>query len=121
MKGDLLPSEDHLSRCCQRLDRSVPGVITPAATSFYLYAHDYVSGNWLQYLGLPTRGDEINAVSELYKLKLRSVREKPERARIAVLHIGRVRELLHELPNVNVRFLHEPETEPVNDPSHSGI
>lgn len=115
MKGDQIPDSDHVMRYCG--GSSCPsGTITAAA--FLLRAvDDYVSVNWLEFLKLKTRVEEIAEIRRVLEKKL----TLGARAKIAVLNVGKTRQyvLAESIDKRDLFFSHEPLL-PV-DVSHSGI
>jgi hypothetical protein len=59
MKGDPLPEKDHVSRYCSAVHCTENGRIT--GTAFQLRQKDgYLSVNWLEFLQLYNRKNEIH-------------------------------------------------------------
>ena len=115
MKGDLLPEQNHISRYCSAIHCTEEGQVT--GTAFQIrQSEDYLSVNWLEFLQLNDRQEEISEIRKILGSKL-TLRAK---AKIAVLNIGETTNFVRsQSPDArNLRFLHEPEE---NDSSHSGI
>lgn len=116
MQRDRVPETDHISRYCGGAQIHEDGRIS--GTAFRLReSEEYLSVNWLEYLGLADRDSqfaEIRRVLEAKALKLRP------RARPAVLNAGRLRDhVASASPDRRMLdILHEPE--PL-DPSHADI
>ena len=124
MKGDRVPNTAHITRYCSggrvKRDGSISG------EAFRLrqkagYTEEYLSVNWLEHLGKHSREEEIAEIQAVLAAKLTGgIRPS---ARIALLNVGetldRVRDNSEDSRNLQV--LHEPESGPPPDPSHSGI
>lgn len=78
---------------------------------------DYLSVNWLEFLGRPSRSDEIEEIRRVYGLKGFTVRSK---GRFAVLNVGRIRGTVRD-GTEDKRVLDARHMPSINDPSHSGI
>ena len=131
MKGDTIPDQDHVARLCKPT-QAPEGQIQP--TAFLLKAEEeYLSVNWLEFLNCSCRESEINELRQLYSRKFLSVGAG---ARIAVLNVGKICEIVRtEMPdNPELKVLHNPAlrvddpalrvddpTLLVDDLSHSGI
>jgi hypothetical protein len=116
MKGDPVPDRDHISRYCSATRCTETGDVTGAA--FMLRPNDrYLSVNWLEFLQLASREEEIREIRRVLSSQL----TLGTYAKIAVLKVGDVRNrVLNESPDSrNLSVLHEPVDE--DDPSHSGI
>ncbi len=113
MKGNtVVPDDHHISRLAQP-GKCIDGRVTAAA--FRLRDDEtYLSVNWLESLGLPTRTTQIQAIQSVLGSKL-SLRPS---ARIAVLNVGKTRNHVTESSGLELEVLHQPEPD---DPSHSGI
>jgi len=115
MKGDSVPKRDHISRYCSGMRCTEEGQVTGAA---FLPREDeeYLSVNWLEFLKLNNRQEEIQEVRRVLDSKL----TLGTRAKIAVLSVGEILEyVLTQSPDSReLNVLHEPEE---TDPSHSGI
>jgi hypothetical protein len=120
MKGDPVPIQNHISRCCFASKCTEGGQVTGAA--FQLReTEEYLSVNWLEYLQRTNRRDEIQEVRRVLNSKLKLTAN----AKIAVLNVGDILNhvCINSPDNRNLSVLHEPlEDDPVaKDPSHSGI
>jgi len=115
MKGDPVPTEDHISRYCSPSKCTEEGEVTGTAFQFSM-PHEYLSVNWLEYLQQANRQDEIQEVRRVLSSKL----TLSSKGKIAVLNVGDIINNVfknspdHKILNIS----HEPEE---NDPSHSGI
>lgn len=114
MKGDKIPDHDHVARYCKPTQISSGQI---EATAFMLRRdEESLSVNWLEFLRLSSRDEEITSLRRIYSAKL----SVGACAKIAVLNVGEVRnKVLTESPDKrNLEILHDPLG---NDPSHSGI
>ena len=115
MKGEPVPDQNHISRYCSATRCTETGAVTGAA--FLLRPNEsYLSVNWLEFLQLAGREEEI----QLIRSVLRSQLTLGGNARIAVLKVRDViTRVLNETPDsTNLSVLHEPLE---SGPSHSGI
>ena len=115
MRDDPIPDSDHVSRYSRAAYCTENGEVTSAA--FLLRSgEEYLSVNWLEFLGLSNRSTEIEHIRGILRTKLTLART----GRIAVLNVGSVRQnVLDNTPDRrNLRLSHQPED---RDPSHSGI
>jgi hypothetical protein len=115
MKGDPLPEKDHVSRYCSAVHCTENGRIT--GTAFQLRQKDgYLSVNWLEFLQLYNRKNEIREIRKVLGSKL----ALGAKALIAVLNVGEIIEYVRSnSPDARkLIVLHEPEE---NDLSHSGV
>lgn len=111
MKGDPIPDINHVARYCR-------ATASDTGAAFLLRAGEsFISVNWLEYLRLGTRSEEIEEVRRVLGSKL----TLGKNAKIAVLNVGETyRYVASESPDGRkLRFLHDPE-DPL-DKSHSGI
>jgi hypothetical protein len=123
MRGDPLPSTDHITRLCQPA-WAPNGEIQ--ATAFMLkHGEESLSVNWLECLNCGSRQDEINEIRNLYRAKFNRIGAG---ARITVLNVGGVRNEIRENTDDarDLRIAHNPEdntsgSSKTADPSHSGI
>lgn len=120
MKGDSIPIQNHISRCCFASKCTEDGKVTGAA--FQLRETEkYLSVNWLEYLKLPNRHDEIQEIRRVLNSKLTLTAN----AKIAVLNVGDILSYVRDNTpdNRNLNVMHEPieDEQEVYDPSHSGI
>lgn len=115
MTNDSVPENDNISRYCSATHITEDGQIT--GTAFQLRpSDDYLSVNWLEFLRLNSRDEEIKEIRRVLAEKLRL----GGRAKFAVLNI---KEIIDSVESKSpdrrkLSVLHEPEEE---DPSHSGI
>lgn len=115
MQRDRVPDSDHISRYCGGAQTHEDGRIS--GTAFRLReSEEYLSVNWLEYLGLADRHSQIEEMRRVLRAKLKL----GSQARLAVLNAGRLHEhVASASPDRRMLdILHEPE--PV-DPSHAGI
>lgn len=115
MKGDLLPSSDHIARLCSPKHAPMGKV---QASAFLLKKNEpNLSVDWLEILGCQSREKEILKMREVYNRRL----DVKKNARIAVLNVGKVCKKIHtESPdNRKIEILHDPNLE--DDISHSEI
>ena len=124
MKGDTIPDQDHVARLCHP-NQAPDGQVQPAA--FMLRQEDeYLAVNWLEFLDCSCRESGINELRQLYSRKFSRVGAG---AKIAVLNVGKICEIVRtERPdNRELKALHYPllladdPTLKVDDLSHSGI
>lgn len=123
MKDEPVPDTDHVVRYCggATLDNGqVSGASFKLRTMQDGSTEEYLSVNWLEFLGKATRKAEISEVQRVLSTKM-----KPgSQARLAVLQVRNVREyVVQNAPNQRIlRILHRPDEPPEKpDPSHSGI
>ncbi len=119
MRGNRIPDENHVARLCW------PGTIEDGqvtASSFYLrLGEDGLSVNWLEHFKSPNRESELVEVRKVYTAKELNIRP---RARIAVLKVGEVHNVVHgDFPQVEICHDREENEEnpSLHDPSHAGI
>lgn len=115
MKGDPLPTVDHISRYCKASTCAEDGRVTGAA--FQLRQNEeYLSVNWLEYSQLRNRQEEIQEIRRILGSKLTLAQS----ARIAVMNVGQTISFVHagSPDGRSLQVLHDPEE---GDPSHSGI
>jgi len=113
MKGDPVPNKDHICRYCSATQCTEKGQVTGAA--FQLRPIDEnLSVNWLEFLRLASRQEQISEVRRVLSLTLGA------KAKIAVLNVGEILNYVRtQSPDSrNLSVLHNPEED---DPSHSGI
>ncbi len=112
MKGDKIPDNDHIARLCHNKHVEDEQIL---ATAFHLRPdEDSLSVNWLEFLKCASRYREIDEIRKIYSETFSSV---GIRAKIAVLNVGEVREIVLT-DGLNLEVLHDPL---VNDQSHSEI
>ena len=114
MKEKIIPDSDHIARYCKPTAIEDDEIL---ATAFFLRPdEESLSVNWLEYLKLPSREKEISEIQKLYGRKFNRVSPT---ARIAVLNVGKAKNIVLESEDRrNLKFKHEPLKE---DPSHSSI
>ena len=87
-------------------------------TAFQLRPQDdFLSVNWLEFLQLSSRDEEVNEIRKVFSLKLKRVGTK---SKFAVLNVGKLIEYvrINSPDRRELSVLHEPED---IDPSHSGV
>ena len=116
MQRDRVPDTDHISRYCGGAQILPDGRIS--GTAFRLRElEQYLSVNWLEYLGL---GDRDSEIAEVRRVLVAKGRNLGTTARLAVLNAGVLREHVASASADHrvLDILHEPEPK---DPSHAGI
>ncbi len=115
MKGDPLPQQSHISRYCSALHCTENGQVTGRAFQVRT-TEEYLSVNWLEFLQLNDRKEEIKKIRKILASKL----TLGAKAKIAVLNVGEIIDFIRSqsADGRNMSVLHEPEED---DPSHSGI
>ncbi len=97
MRGEQIPDADHISRYCGgshvKPDGKISGVAFQIKERFG-QPEEYLSVNWLEYLGKDNRQAEILEIRNILNNKLQHIGSK---ARIAVLNVGELRD--HVLKN----------------------
>ena len=84
MKDDPLPDSDNVTRLCGLAQLNEAG--HPTATAFMPRpGESFLSVNWLEYLQLPNRSEEIIEVLRVLGTK----RKVPAQAKLALLNVGR--------------------------------
>lgn len=116
MRGPEIPSTDHVCRLCggSKCDDG-----QPLGAAFMPRPDDaYLSTNWLECTGAPTRADQLTVIRQHLTnkgMKLRST------ARLAVLHLQTlIDHVRSSTPDARTLAAHH-EPIPPCDPSHSGI
>ena len=114
MKGDRIPDKDHIARFCKA--SAVDNGEIQASAFLVRKDEESLSVNWLEFLGCPSREEELNEIRKIFAKKLSIT----ARARIAVLTVGNVcKKVLTESPDRRlIKALHDPA---LGDLSHSGI
>ena len=119
LKDEPIPPDHHVSRYCGGGSLLENSEVT--GTSFLLRDdEEYLSVNWLDFLGLGDRDSEIEEVRRVLgtKLKVGST------AKIAVLNVGDTQDHVRQnsQDDRGLRILHRPDEPPDKpDESHSGI
>lgn len=109
-----VPDADNIARLCKP-KHIEDGLIL--ATAFLPRINEsYLSVNWLECIHCEDRNRQIEGLKQIYSLKF----SVPKKARISVLNVGRIKNIVttdcHDKKEIEV--LHKPEE---NDKSHSGI
>lgn len=117
MKGDVVPDSHRIARFCR--PKHVDGNTVLATAFLPRSGEDYLSVNWIDFLGLPSEAEELRELRALYRRKF----EVGARARIALLPVGETRSYVHSRSpdRRQLDVLHEPIAEPAMDASHAGI
>lgn len=106
-----IPDTDHVSRYCSpyfvQNDKISPG-------AFYFKDNDYISVNWLEYLGKRDIASAVRVVRGVLDRKITMRRN----GRIVVLNVGAVRDAVYGAIGIVPRIEHMPS---YNDESHAGI
>jgi hypothetical protein len=117
MPGPEIPGTDHVSRLCGRSKCDDDG--RPLGAAFMLRGTEtYLSTNWLECTGPPTRADQLGVVRRHLAAKGMKLSAN---ACLAVLHVQTLSNHVR-LCSPDARAIsahHEPE--PPFDPSHSGV
>lgn len=106
-----IPDDDHVPRYCSP-STVENGKISPNA--FYFNGDDYLSVNWLEYLGERDIVSAVGVVREVLNKKLNVKRN----GRIAVLNVGAIRKAVSDAIGAVPKIKHIPSD---NDKSHAGI
>ena len=118
LKDDPIPRDHHVSRYCGGVSLLNGGV---TGASFLLKDdEEYLSVNWLDFLGLDNRDGEIEEVRRVLATKL----TLGSTAILAVLNVGDTQDHVRQnsQDDRDLRVLHRPDEPPDKpDPSHSGI
>lgn len=122
MKGDEIPSSDHVTRYCKPSDIS-PFTQKLMATAFHLRPDidEYLSTNWLEFFERPSFLDAIDDIRNIFRKKMRSI---PAKAQFTIINIEKMCTYVKtEHPDHRIlKVVHEPEeTNGVLDESHCGI
>lgn len=113
MRNEPLPDEHHVARYCK--PSSVEDGL-PSAEAFTLKKDDeYLSVNWLEYLGASDTYTAVERVREAFRNKRYQVRRN---AGFAVLNVEAAKHAVHKATEATPAIKHLPAR---NDPSHSGI
>jgi hypothetical protein len=122
MPGPEIPGTDHVCRFCGKLTCDDDG--RPLGDAFMLRrantqrsADQYLSTNWLECTGAPSRADQLAIIREHLTNKGRKL---TSHGRLAVPHLQTVIDYVRtNAPDARrLTARHEPEP---SDPSHSGI
>lgn len=115
MKDDPLPQSDHVSRYCSFTTLDAHG--RPSQAAFFLReGDDFVSVNWLEHTGFPTRPEQIDAIRKALMAKGLTVRKS---GRFGVVNVGDIINHLRSEYEHQLVVSHQPD--PPEDPTHSGI
>lgn len=119
-----VPDDHHVARHCPKSKLDEEG--WPRPTAFMLKVvrdEKSLSVNWLEYLGVLERSDQIAELREVYKRKKYMIGST---SKFAVLQVGQTIDNVSSNTNGvhRISVIHEPEGPPefdYEDPSHSGI
>ncbi len=113
MNGELLSSEDHVSRYCK------PTTVEddlPSVSAFMLRTgEDHLSVNWLEYFGVLSRHTAVQRIREAFQSKDYRLGKSGQ---LAVLNVAAISNIAHEIAHGSLRVEHLPLED---DPSHAGI
>ncbi len=111
---NIIKDDQHISRYCNKKSLTEKNEITGASFSLKEY-EKYLSVNWLEFLQLSNREEEIVEIKRVLKNKTLC----NPKAKIAILLVGEVREHVRkntpDFRNLIVRHING------KDPSYSGI
>ena len=110
MRGDPLPSKDHISRYCK--PKTAPGGHPTGASFTPKEGEPYLSVNWMEYFGEADQEAQIARIRDYIELSL------AKNGLFAVLNVGEVIDRIQRHAGKTLAVLHEPTQD---DPSHSGI
>ena len=114
MNGDPLPEDDHVSRYCKPTSVDRQGL--PMAAAFRLrQGEEYLSVNWVEYLGAPDLPAAVERIRDVFRRKNYALRAN---GRFALLQVGDAKTAVHEGVGYALRFDHLPLD---NDQSHTGV
>ena len=122
--SDPVPDDHHVARHCPKSKLDEDG--WPRPTAFMLKVargEKSLSVNWLEYLGVSERSDQIAELREVYKRKKYMIGPT---SKFAVLQVGQTIDNVSSNTNGvhRISVIHEPEGPPefdYEDPSHSCI
>jgi hypothetical protein len=119
MIGDDLPDDDHVVRYVKPTSVREDGTVDGSAFCLRAHRPDDVrlSVHWLECFRDSTKSDQLAAVRQLSRLRLR------ERGRFAELNVGKTKRHV-TVEHVTLRFIHMPlsaQEDYEADPSHSEI
>ena len=117
MKGDVIPSADHLALHCQPsafLERDASGNPTGLNTDAFRVDEDGISTNWLEYEGGDYQACFLKTC-ELLK-RVRTVKKKSHR--IGIMCVGQI-EATGQAVGKAVQAVHDPLDAPPPNPGHA--
>lgn len=119
-KGECLPDTDHVTRYVSFL-RINPSTGLPSGAAFERGPkdHDGPSFNWVEYFGLDTIEDAVEAIRDIFENEKEF--DLGARAIFALLHIGTTATAVSEETKVErgLAFIYDPIDKPnEKDPSH---
>ncbi len=116
MKGDPIPSQNHVSRYCSPTRCTESG--QAMGTAFFPRENEeYLSVNWLETFGLATRSEELEEVKRILRLKGYTLKSS---GKMAVLNVKEIIDyvMINSPEKRKLNILHNPDR---LDSSHSGI
>lgn len=71
MKGEKVPEQNHVSRYCSAIRCTESGEVTGAAFQLRAQVEDFLSVNWLEFLQISSRDEQINEIRKVLSSKLK--------------------------------------------------
>ena len=112
MTGKDIPKEDHVSRYCKP-SSVIDGRLLPCAFAIRR-REDYLSVNWIEYLGARDLGAAVDAVCRVLRNKIKV----KSGGRMAVISVGTAVSVAFDAADKRIRIRHVSRPD---DESHSGI